>query len=136
MYAPRPPRSHLSSRATISSALRVVAVCGALFASMRVTRPHDLTGALLLLGVFLVLGSLVVLVRRAGPRDPLLRQGPGCVLQNPAGNLVCALPDGHHGPHLDRRTRQPFQDTLTGSVDGATFYRDESGRREVIHDAF
>ena len=135
MYSPRAPRASVSAPTTLS-ALGVLTVGAALFVSLRYTRPQDLTGALLFLGIFLTLGWLIAMVRRASRRNPLLRQGPGCAQESLAGALVCSQPEGHHGEHLDRRTGKHFQETLTGAVAGTTFYRDQNGRREMIHDAF
>lgn len=135
MSSPHTPQARRAPATTVQ-ALTVLTVCAVLFTALRYTRPHDLTGALLLLGVFLVLGSLIVLVRRASRRDPLVRPGPGCAQETPSQELCCSLPAGHHGAHIDRRTNHRFQDTLTGLVSGATFYRDANGRREIIHDAF
>lgn len=135
MYSPRAPRASVSVPTTIS-ALGVLTVSAALFVSLRYTRPQDLVGALLFLGIFLALAWLIAMVRRASRRDSLLRQGSDCAQESPAGGLVCSQPEGHHGVHLDRRTGEHFQETLTGVVGGATFYRDQNGRREMFHDAF
>lgn len=135
MYSHRAPRVSLSAPTTLS-ALGVLTVGAALFVSLRSTRPQDLIGALLFLGIFLTLGWLIAMVRRASRRDPLLRQGSGCAQESSTRDLMCSLPDGHHGEHLDHRTNQRFQETFTGLVSGVTFYRDADGRREMIHDAF
>lgn len=136
VYSPHTPRGRVSARATTVNALLVVAVCAALFVAMRYTRPHDTTGALLLLSAFLAAGALVVMARLASRRDPLLRLGPGWAQECPAGEPACSLPEGHHGSQRDRRNQQQFPPDLTGVVSGTTFYRDQHGHVGAIHDAF
>lgn len=136
MHSPHTPRVRVSARATTLNALAVVAVCAALFVAMRHTRPHDMIGALLLLSTFLVVGGLVVMVRRAGRCDPLLRLGPGWAAESPAGELPRSLSGEHDGSPGGRRTRQHVPPSPTGVVSGSSFYGDQRGHGGAIHDAF